>query len=255
MGKEKSMQYDARKTNRRLQILVLAMIVFVSLMGRGEAKRFEFADHGFALELPNQWVQIPGEVFAEKMSALQRAFAKNGRDAEIGYDFGLQLESTHWFAYPYILGSIWEDVRVDSERIQKMNTRLTQNLKKGQPGVENNRLIHSGYDPSKHVYTAEVRFDLSGTTMVLMKTVYYMNKGILVLSTYMPQKMYSAQKPEMVRALHNVHLDDKNVYRPDSDQGWSFQRNILPYMNIVIATGIVLLIVGIYLWRRRSGRS
>ena len=249
------MQDDARKTNGRLKILVLAMIVFASLLGRGEAKRFKFPAYGFVLELPSQWVQIPQDVFADKMSALQDAFAKKGTDAEIGFDFGLQQESKEWFTYPYILGSIWEDVRVDSERIQKMNTRLAQNLKEGQPGVKNSRLVHSGYNPNKHVYTAEVRFDLSGTAMVLMKTVYYMNKGILVLSTYMPQKMYSAQKPEIAQALHNVQLDAKNVYRPDSDHRWSFQRNILPYMNIVIATGIVLFVLGIYLWRRRSGRN
>ena len=241
------------RKKRKTECLILVLALLLCPASQAEAKTLEFPHPGFTLNLPQEWVLIPQEVFRKKMDSLQKAYQKDGSKMDLGYDYALQQQSRDWFEYPYILISVWEKTRVNSRKMERMNERMRKNLAQSQPGLTNNRLVHDSFDPSRHVFMAESRFELSGTPMVLLKSACYMDQGVVVFSAYMPQEMYADHAPDIKKALQTIELDPKNIYREHPEQGWSFQEDILPYMRMIIATVIVLLLAGLFLWKRRRG--
>jgi hypothetical protein len=148
-----------------------------------------------------------------------------------------------------------EDLRVDSGEIQEMNERVKKSLQKEQAGVSNNELVTAHYDPRRHEYRAEARFRMGETDMVLLKAVWYLNQDVLVASAYLPESMYSRHAPDIIQAMDSLEITPENVYRAEDDSGSTFWEAVLPYSKVIIATVIVLLLVGIYVWRQRSNGS
>ncbi|WP_153304111.1 hypothetical protein [Desulfovermiculus halophilus] len=233
--------------------LVAAVVMCAAV--KAQAKRFSFPEAGFGLQLPAQWVQVPGDVLRKRMESLAQAMEIDTESKRLDYDYALQLESKEWFSYPYILISHREGLRVDSGEIQEMNERVKTSLQKEQPGVSNNELVSAQYDPRRHEYRAETRFRMGETDMVLLKAVWYLNQDVLVASAYLPESMYSRYAPDVLQAMDSLDITPENVYRAEDDSGSTFWEAVLPYSKVIMATVIVLLLVGIYLWRQRSNGS
>lgn len=64
------------------------------------ADQFHSDSHGYRIELPHDWVEIPQDVLQKALALLQKPNAS----VPILYDAGFQLDSTdRWFEYPYVL--------------------------------------------------------------------------------------------------------------------------------------------------------
>ncbi|MCF8085864.1 MAG: hypothetical protein K9J48_03115 [Desulfohalobiaceae bacterium] len=243
---------------RRKWIAALCLGLMCAL-GSGSAvsagKRYlEFPREGFRLELPQRWVKIPQDVFREKMRPLKKALEKSDSRKQLGYDHGVQLKSKEWFRYPYMLVSHWEDSRVDTEEMPQMNRKIEESLLKEGKGVNGTRLVGSSFDPERNYYRAETRFTISGRRMVLLKGVYYLNQGVLQLSTYMPERMYPTYAPEIKQAVDNLEIDADRVHRASQDRWLEFE-DVIPYLKVLIATVVVFVVAGIYVWHRRRGKG
>jgi hypothetical protein len=237
-------------TFRELFPVVMTITVLALAAGKLEARMISFPSEGFSLELSEQWVKVPTEVFEAKMQELKKAYGgKSGKN--IAYRHALQLRSKEWFNYPYILVNRWDDTRVESDEIPDMNERLKEHLLKEGNGISGTRLKRSSFDPDSRIYQAKLRFELAKRDMVMIKTVCYMNQSVLVLNAYIPEKSYPDYGPEVASAMSNLRLDPANVYQAGASSGMDFRKDILPYLKISIATGIILLLVGLFLWKRR----
>jgi len=231
-------------------VLLCALLLIVTCgYALGAEKAFTFSQE-FRLQLPSEWVQVPPEVFENRMKEMAKSLKIENAQKELGYDYALQLRSKDWFAYPYILISLWDGVRVDSDEIQDMNTQVQKSLQKKHKGISGNELLSAEYFPSKHMYRAKGRFSMAGTEMVLIKSIWYLNQDVLILSAYLPRAMSSEYASDIAKAMNSLELAQKNIYRPEDDQGTSLAEAVLPYTKVIIATAIVLLLIGIYLWRK-----
>jgi len=90
--------------------------------------------------------------------------------------------------------------------------------------------------------------------MVMLYTACYMDHGVLTFSTYMPPESYDQYAADIEHAMESIRLSPENVYRP-REKGFSFKKHILPYLKVMIATGIVLLLVLIYMWKHRNNEK
>lgn len=201
------------------------------------------------MELPKQWVRVPQDIFQEKMNSLKQAYEKEGSQKKLGYDYALQLQSREWFSYPYMLISIWDDIHVDTDEMTTMNQKIEESLLQGVNGTE---LESSSFDPKRHFYRAEASFPLAGKRMVLLKGVYYRNHSVIQMSTYMPRKMSSRYAEDIREAMESLRMDPSTRHRAQADS-WLDFRDWVPYLNMIIATVIVFVIAGIYLWKQRRG--
>ncbi|MCF8109481.1 MAG: hypothetical protein K9J81_10860 [Desulfohalobiaceae bacterium] len=211
------------------------------------AENQEFPD-GFSLRLPRGWIQIPEDVFQKKMLLLQKTYAKSG---SLGYDYALQLESRDWFQYPYMLISVWEDSRVKPEKIPEMNEKLQKKILRKQQGVTRNRLVTSSYDPKRHIFQAEYHFELSENPIVLFKGICYMNQGVLSFSYYLREGMYGEYAHLFAEMMDSLRLSAANRYQAGPSREGRIRDAILPYGKILIATGIIAVLIGIYFWNIR----
>ncbi len=231
--------------------LALAMVVSAGMPLRAAERYIDFPQDGFRIKLPEQWVRVPEEAFQEKMESLKRAYAKKGSKQRVGYDYAVQPRSKDWFSYPYMLISIWEDIHVDTNEMTTMNQKIEENLLQGANGTE---LVSSSFDPKRHFYRAEARFRLAEKQMVLLKGVYYRNHSVLQLSTYMPRKMYSRYAQDIREAMDSLRMDPNTRHRAQADS-WLDFRDLVPYLKAIIATVIVFVIAGIYVWKQRGRKE
>jgi len=214
-------------------------------------RHIEFTSSGFALQLPKRWVRIPQKVFNKKMNELNKVYSGEESAARLKYDYAVQIKSKKWFQYPYMLISVWENKRVEEKDIPEMNKRFKDNILGSNKIIIDTRTVQSNYDPLNYLYTGEFRFNLAQKhPMVLLCAVRYMNEGILKLSAYMPPEMYSKYAPDIREAMQNIRLSPENKYRPDYEEGIKFKEHILPYLKVMIATGILLLLTLLYIWKR-----
>ena len=64
------------------------------------ADQFHSDSHGYRIELPHDWVEIPQDVLQETIAALR----KQNSTGNIIYDAGFQLASARqWFEYPHVI--------------------------------------------------------------------------------------------------------------------------------------------------------
>lgn len=80
----------------------------------------EFKKDGFAITLPDAWVEIPGDSIAayekEAVKRLQNAQAVN-------YDYGFQLKtSKEWFTHPYFLIQVKNTGRISEHQLNEFET-------------------------------------------------------------------------------------------------------------------------------------
>ena len=211
----------------------------------------EFNRKGFSLQLPETWVKVPGDVFRKKMQEMKQAYENAEAEQEIPYDYALQLKSREWFEYPYMLITVWEDERVDRDEMREMNEKVKKNLLREDVGVNNTSLVSSSFDQENCLYRTESRFQLADRQMVLLKAVQYMNNGILEIATYMPEEMYSEYANEVKDAIDSLHLSPGNVHHRNPAKNLDFKKDVLPYLNVIIATILVILLIGIYVWRSK----
>jgi len=232
---------------------VFAFMIAVSLGTplKASERYIDFSEEGFQIELPKKWVRVPQDVFQEKMKPLKQAYERKDGKRKIGYDYAVQLQSKEWFSYPYMLISIWEDIHVDTDDMLKMNQKIEENLLQG---ANKTQVVSSSFDRQRHFYRAEARFRLAGQQMVLLKGVYYRNHSVLQLSTYMPREMYSRYSREILKAMNSLRMDPSTRHRAQADS-WLDFRDVIPYLKAIIATVLVFLIAGIYIWKQRSGRD
>ena len=231
--------------------LALAIVVSAGMPLRAAERYIDFPQDGFRIELPDQWVRVPEEAFREKMKSLKQAYAKKGSKKRVGYDYAVQLESKEWFSYPYMLISIWDDIHVDTDEMTTMNQKIEESLLQGANGTE---LVSSSFDQKRHFYRAETRFRLAGKQMVLLKGVYYRNHSVLQLSTYMPREMYSRYARDIREAMDSLRMDPGTRHKAQADS-WLDFRDWVPYLKAIIATVIVFVIAGIYVWMKRRGNE
>ena len=214
-------------------------------------RHIEFTSSGFALQLPKRWVRIPQKVFKKKMNKLNKVYSGEESAARLKYDYAVQIKSKKWFQYPYMLISVWDNKRVDEKDIPEMNKKFKDNILSSNKIITDTRTVQTNYDPLNYLYTGEFRFDLAQKhPMVLLCAVRYMNEGILKLSAYMPPEMYSKYAPDIREAMQNIRLSPENKYRPGYEEGIKFKEHILPYLKVMIATGILLLLILLYIWKR-----
>ncbi len=214
-------------------------------------RHIEFTSSGFALQLPKRWVRIPQKVFKKKMNKLNKVYSGEESAARLKYDYAVQIKSKKWFQYPYMLISVWDNKRVDEKDIPEMNKKFKDNILSSNKIITDTRTVQTNYDPLNYLYTGEFRFDLAQKhPMVLLCAVRYMNEGILKLSAYMPPEMYSKYAPDIREAMQNIRLSPENKYRPGYEEGIKFKEHILPYLKVMIATGILLLLTLLYIWKR-----
>ncbi|MEF8888916.1 MAG: hypothetical protein V5A14_02610, partial [Desulfohalobiaceae bacterium] len=199
--------------------------------------------------------KVPRDVFMDKMSELKKAYEGKEAKEHINYNYAIQLRSREWFEYPYMLISIWEDTRVDREEMPDMNERVKESLLQESQGVKGTTLVHSDFDPKRHLYRVESRFQLGDRRMALLKAVRYMNSAVLEIGTYMPEEMYSEYAPDVQEAVDNLKLSPGNIHRENPAKGLDFKEDILPYLKTGIATFLVLLLAGIFFWRTRRRSS
>lgn len=231
--------------------LALMIVGSVGTPLRAAQKYIDFPEQGFGIQLPEQWVRVPEDAFQEKMKSLKRAYEKEGGKNRLGYDYAVQVQSQEWFSYPYMLISIWEDIHVDTDEMATMNQKIEENLLQGANGTE---LVSTSFDPGRHFYRAEARFPLAGKQMVLLKGVYYRNHSVLQLSTYMPRDMYSRYAEDVREAMDSLRMDPSTRHRAQADS-WLDFRDLVPYLKAIIATVIVFVIAGIYVWMHRRGKE
>ncbi|MCF8106282.1 MAG: hypothetical protein K9K64_12435 [Desulfohalobiaceae bacterium] len=234
---------------KAIWIAVSSLIVLLNLLvcSTARAEYQEFPD-GFSLRLPQGWTRVPEDVFREKMQHLQKAYPKSG---SLGYDYALQLESRDWFQYPYMLISVWEDYRVKLSKIPEMNEKFQRKFQGKQKGVTRNRLVTSSYDPKRRIFQAEYRFELSGNPIVLFKGLCYMNQGVLSFSYYLREGMYGKYAHTFEEMMDSLRLSAANLYQAESSREGRIRDAVLPYGKILIATGIIALLIGIYFWSKR----
>ncbi|MCF8030810.1 MAG: hypothetical protein K9K39_07945 [Desulfohalobiaceae bacterium] len=231
--------------------LAFLIVVSVGMPLKAGERYIDFSKEGFRMELPEQWVRVPQDVFQEKMKSLKQAYEQDGSQKRLGYDYALQLQSREWFSYPYMLISIWEDIHVDTEDMSQMNHKIEKSLLQG--GNET-KLVSSSFDPERHYYRAEARFRIAGEQLVLLKGVYYRNHSVLQLSTYMTQEMYSRYAQKIRKAMGSLKMDPSTRHRAQADS-WLDFRDLIPYLKVIIATVLVFLIAGIYVWKQRRGKE
>lgn len=241
------------KKHQILAILLSGIILSLAFNSYAStAPRYiDFPSSGFAIQLPQKWVRIPQKVFKKKMNKLNRAYSGEESARRLKYDYAVQLKSKKWFQYPYMLISVWNDKRVEKKDIPEMNKKFKENMVKDKQGISDIKTVHASYDSQKYLCTGEFRFTVAKKhPMVLICAVRYMNEGILKLSAYMPPEMYSKYAPELREAMQNIRLSPENQYRPDYEEGIKFKKHIFPYLKIMIATGILLLLTILYIWKR-----
>jgi len=231
--------------------LALTIVVSAGMSLRAAERYMDFPHEGFRMKLSEQWVRVPEETFQKKMKTLKQAYEKKGSTKSLGYDYAVQLKSREWFSYPYMLISIWEDIHVDTDEMATMNQKIEENLLKGANGTE---LVSSSFDPKRHFYRAEARFRLAEKQMVLLKGVYYRNNSVLQLSAYMPRKMFSRYARDIREAMDSLRMDPDTRHRAQDDS-WLDFRDLVPYLKAIIATVIVFVIAGIYVWTKRRGNE
>lgn len=231
--------------------ITAVFIVIFNVNAWADMRYVHFPREGFKLKLPQKWIKVPEDVFHNKMKSIKENYDQEKANKYINYDYALQLKSKDWFEYPYLFISVWKDTRVQEQEIPKMNNKLEQNMLQGQAGIKDPELVRSIYNPQRHLYRAELRFNIAKKSMVLIKAVCYMDQGILVLSTYMPEEMYFEYAPDIKKALDNLKLSPENIYRARPNQGLEFKKDILPYLKILIAVVIVIVLVGIYFLNRQ----
>ncbi|MCF8038655.1 MAG: hypothetical protein K9K79_05005 [Desulfohalobiaceae bacterium] len=233
-------------------VLSALLAVVVSVYAWAEMRAVRFPEQGFYFEMPERWIKVPHDIFQDRMHKMKQQYGQSGSQTNISYDFAVQLKSKDWFAYPYMLITVWEDTRISEKEIPEMNKKVKQTMLQKQRGVTDLHLVDSVYDPKRHVYLAEFRFAIKEQSMVLLKTVCYMNQGLLVFSTYLPETMYAEYGPVVQTAMETLQLSPENTYRANLDKGFDFKRDILPYSKIALASALVLLLAGIYLWKLKK---
>ena len=234
------------------RITCFAILVSAAFCPAARGGYVEFPSGGFVLNKPDTWVRVPPDIFREKMRNLAKAQGKEEAGEIPGYDYALQRESGKWFSYPYTLISVWEDTRVDPDEITRMNRRVKENMLKQQNAVENPELVREGYDPARRFYRAHVRFEVAGNPLEAVKGVLYMNRSVVVLSSYCLQGEKARRDlADAERIMDSIRPAESNVYREEDSGGWNFKKDILPYFKVIIAAGIGLLIIGIYIFKQK----
>lgn len=67
------------------------------------ASEFHSSRHGYSIDLPDNWIQIPDDVIGGMIDRLQKSNSKTS----IFYDSGFQRDdSSRWLTYPYVLVQI-----------------------------------------------------------------------------------------------------------------------------------------------------
>ncbi len=233
--------------------LICLVFFFVQITGftvwAGEHS-IEFDRKGFSLVVPEEWIKVPRDVFQKKMQRLKQAY--NEAEKEIHYDYAIQLKSKEWFEYPYMLITLWEDRRVDRDEMAEMNKKVKENLLRESKRVKEPRLVDASFDETNFLYRTESRFKLANREMVLFKAVQYMNKGILEIAAYMPEKMYSEYAAEIEETIDSLQLSSGNVHHKNPAKSLDFKKDILPYLNVAIASLLVVVLIGIFVWRSRK---
>ncbi len=242
--------------NKIWKYCVLIGVVFFFVQFAGSTvwagkHSIEFDRKGFSLQLPEKWVKVPRDVFRKKMQELKQAYEQAEADEEIPYDYAIQLESKDWFEYPYMLITLWEDERVDRDEMREMNQKVKKNLLREGKGVNSTKLVHSNFDAEDFLYRIESRFKLADRQMVLFKAVQYMNNGVLEIATYMPENMYSQYAPEVKDAIDSLHLSPGNVHHKNPVKSLDFKKDVLPYLNVIIAAFLVIILIGIFVWKSK----
>lgn len=236
--------------------MAVLLILAAGTAASGAPQTIRFTESGFALQLPEAWLRVPDEVLQDKMNQLNQAYAGDPPSENLSYDHAVQLRSNQWFEYPYMLIREWTDRRVPPADIPKMNNQIEKRMQRSRQGLTHFRMTDSRYHPEHPLYTAEFRFSLADHPMVLLYAARYTNKGILTFSTYMPPAMYDRYAPDIRDAVQTVTLSPENVYQPNHKQtGISFKTHILPYLKVIIATGILLLLTLLFIGNRRGGNG
>jgi hypothetical protein len=181
------------------------MVFLGGLISCGFSDTLDFPKDGFKIVLPQNWVQIPKEVIAEKIDNLRKTVV--GSNVPM-IDYAFQESSNSvWFTYPYISIEVSNAGKIPTEEIKKWTTIDFDKAdlfveQKDRGVVANSYMSPVSYDPKKKIAWQSGITDVQGAGILHSTTgIILTKKGSIRLYCYYYGKNISEVFKEIISSI------------------------------------------------------
>ncbi len=228
---------------------IAACIAAIAISAGGET--FDTGE-GFAITLPNGWVQIPGsvlQVFSARMDDLSPDTPQQV------YDYGYQIEDDgKWLTYPYILVQVRPEGRIPSGQLVRYNQfapEMEEDIETVKNGfsdvLSDASMDEPAYDSeNKILWTSLSANVLDGADVKALVGMRLTEMGYIQLTGYAPLDSFAEYERIFREAFVNLVLDADIEYQPQ----FSDTAPVIGGFNTVKLLVFILqaVLIGSFLW-------
>jgi hypothetical protein len=195
------------------RIFIIISVVFVLpciVFGSEFTQRFN-AKEGFMLKLPDDWVQIPGEVLDEHSRKLQQAAPDAGKPV---YDYGFQLSGAEqWFDPPYILIYMNRTGRIPEGKMKKLTKKKgSKPIEEKISGIPNTKVGEILYGPDDHVLWMTFLADSEKIKGLIATKLT--GEGCIQIVCYAKSQDFNEYRKLFEDIVKNIYINEDLEYKP-----------------------------------------
>lgn len=205
---------------RFLFLLVLALS-WISLC---HAKEYEFPRDGFAISVPEGWIEIPKDKLDQKLAEVNSAA---GGTYQLHGDHAFQRDpQAEWMSYPYVVVKVVKTGKMSESQFTNMDKLATEGaaLAEERYGklVDTMEFGKSYYDFSNHVLWGKMSFEPPIKTglgpICAIGAMYLTEQGDVEVFGYCRKAELELCEKALEGILQSVKIAPKNQYVPEREQ-------------------------------------
>ncbi|MFC1558522.1 hypothetical protein ACFL40_04115 [candidate division KSB1 bacterium] len=218
--------------------VVLTSLVFMVGYSLSIAKVYNYEENGFSITLPDDWIEIPNDIIAEYIEAIQKVAPELPRH---NFIYGYQLSETeNWFEHPYILIKIDREGRIPEDMLEEIELLdISKTLKeiyedKAENIISNITFNNTVYDSINNIIWLKSQENAEDIGLVINFIGSILtDEGFIDIFCYSKEDDYNKYEPLFIDIIKSVVVDEHLRYnKQPTKQSAEDNQNII-YLIII----------------------